>query len=633
MAAKTQKRTSIQWRILSVLTVSMTLCTLVVSVYFFSTVRSDAIERCERETETTVGVFTQNVNYYFDTCVNAARSVYSNNSLMTLLQDGSHLPDADQRDQIFGYLREVYYSLPSATQIYLASENWDRSFLYSPTDFTASYANLRMTNEQLPQFTSFLDVYIEPTHTETRYGHVVSFAKSRSNQVFTLWIPIFNLPQNDRVLAYLAIDMPIDFLIKNSQLAFRDNECIYIVDSDGQVVASNDHGSILQAVPYSSPVKGGIFQQGSELVYTCDLALEYCSWSFVKTVPLENVYDTTWDVMMLYLVVFLLGMALVLVFNIFQIYRYIRPLKEMTAYMKQLVDARSWSTKETAPALAYRDNDEIGDLVHMFSTMMGTMREFTIQKYEMELAYNRSILKMLQAQINPHFIYNTIQCFATNALKKQDLDQYRMLTSFGQMMHYAMVLDPYMVPLHQELSYIGRYIDLHKMRFESTDEVTYQVDPETRNIMLPKMSLQPLVENSIIHGQLFRSAGTVLCITARCRDGSLWVEVADNGVAVTPERARAVQERLRKVRERVEQGAPPEENGEILTLSELDDAPGKETSIGVSNVYYRLLVCFGQVQMEMHANELGGTTVSFTVPIAQRMEPRKEETNESSDRG
>lgn len=639
---------SILWKILSVLIVSMIACILAFSGYFYTSMREDAISRYEQQSKSAFRISSQNIDHYLSTCIAAARSIYVDSELQSNLTTPQPRPlTAAERTGIFNYLRAICYSSSAARQIYLAAPQLGLSFLYVPDSLQDSFAALRDVGSLLPELTSYRDIVVQSTHSISTYGHVIGFRNPGLAQepVFTLWLPVCNLPADSKPMAYLAIDLPASFLVDNCQLAYSDNETVYILDEEGTVVASSDTAWIGSSDPTGSTAdqwnQGDIGRiSGDQLILRQEMDSQYFNWVLVKTVPLSNIYDTTWKQTMVFLVIFILGLAVVTGINVIWILRYMRPLQRMTDDMDRLVQSHSWSRHMQLPAcLDYHGEDEVGVLVRTFGTMLESMHAFTIRQYELELANTRSVLKMLQAQINPHFIYNTIQCFATNALRNRDLEQYRMISSFGQMMHYAMVLDPAIAPLRQEVEYTQRYVALQKMRFANEGELDCQVPQAVGNVSIPKMTIQPLAENAVIHGNLFRVPGGVLRISAQMQEGWLCIQVADNGVPVSDRTAAELREKMEHVRTRLSANAAdkPEELNQAVADT-IASASVQSSCIGLENVFARLLLNFGDCIFAIMANELGGTTVEYAVPVT--LEAQKadgagcgEEKHESSDCG
>lgn len=279
--------------------------------------------------------------------------------------------------------------------------------------------------------------------------------------------------------------------------------------------------------------------------------------------------------------------------------------------------------------VTYRSEDEIGILFRSLEEMMDTINNFVIRQYELEIINRTTELKMLEAQVNPHFIYNTLQCLATKSLEHNDQEQYDYISSFGQLMQYSMDTKHTLVTINEELSHIDRYIKLQKMRFTNHLSVFFEVEETVRKIIVPKMILQPLIENSFKHGNLLkREKGTILVQAHLKEDRLLHVYIVDNGCTPPPEKLAKINKLLMKLRQ--------EYTHKLLTpnrLSSIDGSSEKPTrqdadlsiknaaenlyatnNIGLTNVLLRLLLNFGQeCSMELYANELGGTTVHLII--------------------
>ena len=608
--------------IIIVFAVSVMAAILILGVTSFHAAHQNAIVRSEKETRTAVHVFTQNMDYYIDNCVNAARSVYSDSAFMTLLEkDHERLATISERNQILNYLRSIFYACASAEQIYFACPNLHQSFLYDPTYFTMTYGSI--DEHQGVNFSSYLDIRVTSVHKLDSHGHTNTYTNSRLNDdVLTIWMPIYDLPKNSQLIAWVGIDVSSGFLMSNSLLQLDSSETVYITDGEDLIMSSSSTDVIGKKLPevlgFDLSAVEGYALRNSTLVMGYEIPLQYCSWRLWKTVPLTRLYDHTFVMIGTLLIAFILLMLTVFIFNAYYIKRRLQPLRVMTDYMQRIAQDPSLDFKKTlTETVNYRyGEDEISELISTFDRMLKQLEHFRIREYELELAYDRSTLKMLQAQINPHFIYNTLQCFATNALRRQDREQYRMMTDFGQMLHYAMVLDPWMATLRQELDYVERYVKLQAMRFGSEDSMVCRVSKDAEKLSVPKMCLQPLVENAIVHGGLFRESGSRLEIEAGLDGAWLHVRVMDNGTPVTEQEARRIHERLKAIRDKVQTHHPKDVKAYYTEASSEMKQEGDSGMIGVENVYYRLLLAFSDAEMRIGANDWDGTTVSFSVCLA-----------------
>lgn len=614
-------RNKLSQRILTAFSISIALAILFLVVTISHVAYQNAVNRYENETHATVNVFSQNMDYYIENCISAARAVYSNSELLSLLaRQRETLPNQEERSAILQYLKTVHYACSSAIQIYIACPNLHQSYLYDPSVMMMTYGAIDTLSGNEPAFSSYLDVNIEPTHPIVNYGHKTVYFNQRQNmQVLTLWLPIYDLPKNSGPIASLAIDLPADFLLNNSKLTFDPKEQIFVSTQDNRIIAATDGQYIQQDISQVLPQTAldalqtqSCILSGKTLVISYDVALRYCSWKIYKLVPIDRVYDETWGMISLCMLLFVVLLILVFVINARHIRRQLTPLQKITDYMQTVASSKSPDKMGSlAEYMHYNGHDEIQKLIDAFDWMMEALESYRIKQYELELAYDRSTYKMLQAQINPHFIYNIMQCFATNALRHQDIEQYRLLTSFGQMMHYAMVLNPYMVTLRQELDYVERYVNLQRMRFSSPDQMSWHAGPEALRLSIPKMCLQPLVENSIVHGKLFQKPGARLEIFAECSGDWLCISVRDNGEAISAETQKRLEKKLERLRSQTARRDTAGEKAYFREASAGLEEHGRSSVIGLENVYNRLLLLFSDVSMTIYSNDWGGTTVDL----------------------
>ncbi|MNQ93383.1 Sensor histidine kinase YpdA [compost metagenome] len=142
----------------------------------------------------------------------------------------------------------------------------------------------------------------------------------------------------------------------------------------------------------------------------------------------------------------------------------------------------------------------MGILANRFHGLMQDLNQMVMREYRLELANKSNQLMALQAQINPHFLNNALQSIGTLALQHEAPKIYALINSLAKMMHYSMNTNESVVPLRKEIDHIKAYLELQKQRFEHQFEIVYAIEEETQVFTVPKMTLQPLVENYFKHG-------------------------------------------------------------------------------------------------------------------------------------
>ncbi len=623
---------SIGRKIVADVTLLMFLFIIVFSFYIYTSMQKNALNRYEQQVIINTEVSGGNIDHYISSMITATKSVYINHPLMEFLKDHHSRRELEENEaQITEYFKSIYYASTVASQIYLVLPDENLSILYEPRQLKFSSAGIS-GKVDIPVMQSFSEVYVEPTHVKTDYGHHIPALERypADELVITVWLPISDLPADPKPIAYMAIDLPISFITENCSVINEKEETVYVVDEDNMIIASSDleaqMNHFLDYYPkyHRADEDNILVKYKQQLLAETRIDSRYFDWSIIKATPARSVYALTTGQMVSMLVLFGVLAVSFLTLTSMRILKYVKSLREITGYMEKERESRSWDHEgRISDYISYHEKDEISSLIDSFQRLMDSLKEHAIQKYELKLAYTRSELKTMQAQINPHFIYNVIQCFATNALKNNNLKQYQMISSFGQMLHYAMVLEPSMVSTEKEIEYSKRYIALQQMRFEQQLTMVYEIDPAGADFKIPKMSIQPLLENSITHGSLMRKDGSVIKLKTGILGEAFHLMVEDNGVPVTEDTAAQICRKVERIREKLlyQDSSAEKKQAAALEYTVREDE-NHNHFIGIENVFSRLLLSFGSCDFRIYANNIHGTTVEFTVPL--KAEPFRE---------
>jgi two-component system sensor histidine kinase YesM len=245
--------------------------------------------------------------------------------------------------------------------------------------------------------------------------------------------------------------------------------------------------------------------------------------------------------------------------------------------------------------LKVEGNDEIAEMALVFSNMVSRIKEqIRIITQEQRLVAETEI-KAMQNQINAHFLYNILETVKMQAEVHNTDTIVRIITLLGKMLRYCLRIGHWAVPLREELAYVHAYIDLLNIRNDYTIGVDEFIPKELLDTKIPRMLIQPLVENVFFHVIEPRGedAGLGISAEADSREGILWICVQDHGPGLSAEE-------LEKIREEING-----ENG--------DDSSG---SIGLKNIQRRLNVFYGpEWRLRIVSIPGQGTTVSVPVPL------------------
>jgi len=238
--------------------------------------------------------------------------------------------------------------------------------------------------------------------------------------------------------------------------------------------------------------------------------------------------------------------------------------------------------------------DELDILEERFHEMALELDRLWNKQFRHRLELSQARLKMLQAQINPHFFYNTLQSIGTLAIKHNAREVSDRLAEFGALFRYSMDIDTEVVYLKEELDHVAHYATLQMGRFKN--KLTYAVScpEEAYDIRMPKMILQPLVENSIVHGLEKGTGYGEIRVDIELREDALFIRVNDNGKGFTPEEIQAIRQRY---------------------LSQNAEAPEQRAGIGLTNVLTRLLLYYGDAfAWDVRSEPYSLTTVTLQLP-------------------
>lgn len=261
-----------------------------------------------------------------------------------------------------------------------------------------------------------------------------------------------------------------------------------------------------------------------------------------------------------------------------------RPLEEMTRTVKRI------QAGETHLRMENLKEDEAGELGKSFNNMLDQIEGLIAREYENKLLLNHAQYQALQAQINPHFLYNTLDTMGSIA-EIDGCDQVSVLCqSLAELFRYSLNMKKPFSTVSQEIVHLKNYIYIMNIRMQNQIQYTFDINDTILNDELPRISIQPLVENAINHGLKNYKGEKKIYIRAYPEEENLVITVEDNGVGMSGER--------------------------IRELFEESPAQGdKRDSIGILNIHKRMRLLFGEqygVKIESTPGE--GTRVILTVP-------------------
>lgn len=241
--------------------------------------------------------------------------------------------------------------------------------------------------------------------------------------------------------------------------------------------------------------------------------------------------------------------------------------------------------------ISSESNDEIGKLINSFNYMVTRISMLIAEQYQSGKEIKNAELKALQAQINPHFLYNTLDLINWKAIDNDVPEIALIAHSLAKFYKLSLNKGREIVSIEDEIDHIKNYVQIQNMRFDNRINLVINIDPFIRQYRILKIILQPIVENSILHGILENrnKQEGVINISSHLVNNTLVLIVEDNGIGMTMEKAQ-----------------------EILTTDSIADTHG----YGVQNVNQRIKLYYGQQYGLSYWSSPGeGTKVEITIPV------------------
>lgn len=310
-------------------------------------------------------------------------------------------------------------------------------------------------------------------------------------------------------------------------------------------------------------------------------------WTIIGITPQENFSKGISTVRIWTVVWIVLGVLAAALLSIMVSYTFTGRLRKLSRQI------RTVQLDELHLKLGNVQYDEIGYLSDSFRTMINRIRNLVEEVWKTKLLKQEAEIKALYSQINPHFLYNVLETIRMT-VKNGDADEAEAaLVSLGHVFRYQVLQKNDLVAIRTELEFIGQYLYIQQLRFGDQLEVELDIAPETNEALIPRMIIQPIVENALKYGRSPSDYSIRLTLRVNLNEGRLMVKIIDEGAGMTPDRL-----------------------NKVLIDMEKDFSSGHR--IGLANVYQRIKHIYGEDgSMSIQSEEEVGTIVSISLSAAK----------------
>lgn len=382
---------------------------------------------------------------------------------------------------------------------------------------------------------------------------------------------------------------------------------VLLTDQYSQIIAGGERswlaGKMEDVFPHLGELDG---ETGILNVYKGELpqtvlyyAMPRLGWKLVGFIPTEIYQKQNGYVLTVTAVTIAIALLLAMGMVIYFLQLVTKPLTKLTRSLKDL------NPDETIPTYEVKSTDEVGLLVHSYNKLGERIGRLKEQVQQNEARKKQADIMALQAQINPHFLYNTLSSIHWIALMNKDRQIAEMVGALSDFMRFSLNKGEEFCMVQQEISHAQNYAYIQAIRFPDQFEIAFYIDPDMLQIPMLKLLLQPLIENSLIHGIQKKKAKGNVYVHGELRDNEMKFVVEDTGIGMDEMKLRDIQGQL------------TEANLQLGLLSDAaKEARAPVTSYGLINVHRRLLLHYGSGSGLVVESTVGaGTRISFRIPL------------------
>lgn len=432
----------------------------------------------------------------------------------------------------------------------------------------------------------------EPANLYFSSPHVQNLFEGQHSWVVTLSRAV-TLKINGRdTQGLLLVDMnfsAIDQLLQNVKLGTKGY--IYIIDSNGNIVYHPQQQLINAGLKHenlddvSKHVFGRYFDNynGQRRLITID-TVNYCRWRIIGIAYMDEMSVIRRDIVNYVLFILLIGVIVTTSISSALSAKISQPIKQLEKSMK-LVEQGNFDIN-----IDVKGEAEVAQLSKTFNMMVVRIRALMEQIVLEQEAKRISELNALQAQINPHFLYNTLDSIVWMAENGKSDDVVTMVTSLARLFRISISKGRNVITVREEVEHARNYLVIQKIRYKNKFEFKIDVQEEALNCRTLKLLIQPIIENSIYHGIEYMVDQGFIGVSVRIEDGKLLYAIKDNGLGMSKQ--------------------------VLDSLLSKDQKNDRGSGVGVKNVHERIQLYYGsEYGLQVESEEEVGTTVRIWQPL------------------
>ncbi len=386
-------------------------------------------------------------------------------------------------------------------------------------------------------------------------------------------------------LGSIIITSDIAGVIKRKVNALEADHSKLFVYSEGGMIYQEEDMAEAFRLPFLNKKQGyEIIRRKGQKYFMCYLKSSSNGWMYVNLFPYSEVFGQTMALRYLMLI----GFAAVFLMTLLAMEKMSNVITRPLVRLAETMQVVATGDFEGAKILmeGEKHNDEAGLLAQEFQIMLEKINVLIRENYEKQLLLKDTKYKMLQAQINPHFLYNTLNAINWMVKAKRNDDAGKMIMELGYLLHASFAEDPY-ITVEDEVHVAKSYITIQQFRYGARAEFTVITEGNLEEYIIPRMVLQPLIENAIYYGVEGALGNSKVEVVAKEEAERIVLEVSDTGSGMTEEELESVRNFRVK----------PKGHG-----------------IGLSNIRERLNISYDNYEFTIDSRVGEGTVIRIRIP-------------------
>ena len=576
----------------SILVLSAVLAVTVVSLRYTN---SSIYENSVMYTQTIIGQLNQNIDSYISYMDNIASLVAGSGDAYKYLYsesgiDALSLKEYNQcRQRMTEQFKTILKGRSDIRNIGIVRRENESSSLFN-NGMSTRNQNLKLDTQHW-----YADAVGKYDHYNLTSSHVQNVISGERPWVITLSRGIRNYTGEGDSDGVVFIDLNYSAISELcTQNSVGTKGYVFILDQDGNIVYHPQQQQLYNELQTENislimNAKTDVVTAGKgddEKIYALSHS-ETTGWTIVGCMNMSELLKNSRKARSIYVLVALGLIAVALVISS-EIARNITfPIQKLRDSMKR-VQKGDFSAAEIE---VYSDN-EIGSLTRSFNVMTHKIQDLMAQNIQEQEQKRKIELKALQSQINPHFLYNTLDSIIWMAEGKKNEEVVLMTASLARLLRQSISIENELVTIGQEVEYVRSYLTIQKMRYKDKLEFEINVDPRITHAQIIRLVLQPIVENAIYHGLKYKESKGMLKVHGYELGERIIIDITDDGVGMDEETLKHIYDKHK---------VNYHSNG-----------------VGVYNVQQRLVLYYGKEYGIIYHSEKGkGTTATVVIPKKQ----------------